>query len=151
MTSRSLGRWTQWRVPHAWTLPLTIEATTLRGQGQQTGDGTLWLIGILPPGVTGFNRSIVVLSRAYEQSGWVMTRRLRRLSGTVLLITVAVVAPAVVVTSSPASADMVVDGCTIVSNPTPTDFTNCPGATLAGADLSGVNLSYANLAAPRHS
>jgi uncharacterized protein YjbI with pentapeptide repeats len=49
-------------------------------------------------------------------------------------------------TSTPASADTVVDGCTIVSNPTPTNFTNCPNANLAGADLASLNLSYANLA-----
>jgi uncharacterized protein YjbI with pentapeptide repeats len=40
---------------------------------------------------------------------------------------------------------MVVNGCTIVSNPTPTHFTNCANANLAGVDLSSVNLSYANL------
>jgi uncharacterized protein YjbI with pentapeptide repeats len=41
---------------------------------------------------------------------------------------------------------LVVNGCTIVSNPTPTNFTNCPNTGFAGADLTGVNLSYANLA-----
>jgi uncharacterized protein YjbI with pentapeptide repeats len=45
----------------------------------------------------------------------------------------------------------VIDGCTIVSNPTPTNFTNCPGVDFTGADLnlanlSGVDLSFANLA-----
>ena len=47
---------------------------------------------------------------------------------------------------SPASADTVIDGCTIVSNPTATNFTNCPGVDLTGSDLSGVDLSYADLA-----
>ena len=75
-----------------------------------------------------------------------MTRRLLRPIGTVLLIAVALVTPTVVTTSAPASADMVVDGCTVVSNPTPTHFTNCPNANLAGANLAGVDLSYANLA-----
>jgi hypothetical protein len=41
---------------------------------------------------------------------------------------------------------VVVDGCTIVSNPTPSNFTNCPGANLSTANLTGVNLSYADLA-----
>ena len=48
--------------------------------------------------------------------------------------------------AAPASADTVINGCTIVSNPTSMTFTNCPGANLAGADLSGVDLSFANLA-----
>ena len=74
-----------------------------------------------------------------------MAGRLLRVAGTVLVIAVALVTP-VLVTSAPAAADMVVDGCTIVTNPTPTDFTNCPSANLAGADLASVNLSYANLA-----
>jgi uncharacterized protein YjbI with pentapeptide repeats len=76
-----------------------------------------------------------------------MGRRLLRVTGTVLAITVAFVIPVVTTgTSTPASADMVVDGCTIVSNPTPALFTNCPNANFAGADLASVNLSYANLA-----
>ena len=65
--------------------------------------------------------------------------------GAVLAAAAALALP-VVVTSTPASADTVVDGCTIVSNPTPTHFTDCPGAALEGASLSGLNLSYANLA-----
>ncbi len=76
--------------------------------------------------------------------GWAMSGRLLRVTGTVLVIAVALVVP-VLATSTPASADMVVNGCTVVSNPTPTHSTNCPGADLAGADLSGVNLSFANL------
>ncbi len=46
--------------------------------------------------------------------------------------------------SSPAFADTVIDGCTIVSNPTQTHFTSCPGANLSGADLSGLDLSFAD-------
>ena len=74
-----------------------------------------------------------------------MTRCLLRLTGTALLIGVALVIPTLVVTSAPASAQVVVDGCTIVSNPTPSNFTNCPGANLSSANLTGVNLSYADL------
>ena len=74
-----------------------------------------------------------------------MFGRILRATGTVLVTVVAFVTP-VLASSTPASADTVVDGCTIVSNPTPTNFTNCPGANLSGADLSGVNLSYANFA-----
>ncbi len=77
-----------------------------------------------------------------------MVGRLLRLTGTVLVIAVAFVTPELV-TSTPASADTVVNGCTIVSNPTPTNFTNCPDGELYGANLSGVNLSFANLAGAR--
>ncbi len=69
-----------------------------------------------------------------------------RVTGTALVIAVALVTPVLATaTSTPASADTVVNGCTIVSNPTPTNFTNCPGANLAGTSLSGDDLSYANL------
>ena len=37
-----------------------------------------------------------------------------------------------------------VDSCTIVSNPTASNHTDCPGASLVGANLAGVDLSYAN-------
>ena len=74
-----------------------------------------------------------------------MPKRLLRPIGAGLLIVITLVIPTVVVTSAPASADTFVDGCTIVSNPTPLHFTNCPNAELAGADLAGVNLSYAKL------
>jgi len=48
--------------------------------------------------------------------------------------------------SAPASADTVIGTCTIVSNPTPTTFTNCPGANLTGpVNLTGFDLAYANL------
>jgi uncharacterized protein YjbI with pentapeptide repeats len=74
-----------------------------------------------------------------------MVGRLPRVIGTVVVMVVAFVTP-VLATAAPASADTVINGCTIVSNPTPTNFTNCPGADLSGANLSGVDLSYANLA-----
>jgi hypothetical protein len=76
-----------------------------------------------------------------------MIGRLLRVTGTALVIAVALVTPVLATaTATSASADTVVNGCTIVSNPTPTNFTNCPGADLSGANLSGVDLSYANLA-----
>jgi uncharacterized protein YjbI with pentapeptide repeats len=74
-----------------------------------------------------------------------MVGRLLRVTGTVLVIAVAFVTP-VLATSAPASADTVVNGCTIVANPTASNFTNCPGADLSGVDLSGDDLSFANLA-----
>ena len=76
-----------------------------------------------------------------------MVGRLLRVTGTVLVIAVACVTPVLATaTATPAAADTVINGCTIVSNPTPTNFTNCPGANLSGANLSGLNLSYANFA-----
>ena len=72
--------------------------------------------------------------------------RLLRVSGSSLVIAVALVTPVLVIaTATPASADTVIDGCTIVSNPTSTNFTDCPGADLSGANLSGADLSFANL------
>jgi len=73
-----------------------------------------------------------------------MFGRLFRVTGTVLVIAAAFVTP-VLLRSAPASADTVVNGCTIVSNPTATNFTDCPGADLSGANLSGLDLSFANL------
>jgi uncharacterized protein YjbI with pentapeptide repeats len=76
-----------------------------------------------------------------------MTGRLLRLGGTVLVVALGLVTPVLATSApSPASADTVIDGCTIVSNPTPTNYTDCPNADLAGADLASVDLSYANLA-----
>ena len=76
-----------------------------------------------------------------------MVGRLLRVTGTALVIAVAFVTPVLATaTATPAAANTVVDGCTIVSNPSSTDFTNCPGADLAGADLSSFNLSFANFA-----
>jgi len=88
-----------------------------------------------------------------------MFGRLLRVTGSVLVIAVAFVTPVLATaTATPASADTVIDGCDIVSNPTPTNFTNCPGADFSGdsalgqveqvqgANLSGLDLSFANLA-----
>jgi hypothetical protein len=75
-----------------------------------------------------------------------MVRWLVRFAGSVVLVAGVLAVPAVLSTTAPASADTVINGCTIVSNPTTTSFTNCPGANLAGANLAGVNLSFANLA-----
>jgi uncharacterized protein YjbI with pentapeptide repeats len=76
-----------------------------------------------------------------------MVGRLLRVTGTALAMAVALVTPVVATaTATPASADTVVAGCTIVSNPTATHFTNCPNHNFAGASLSGLNLSYANFA-----
>lgn len=47
-------------------------------------------------------------------------------------------------TSTAASADETIDGCTIVSSPTPADFTNCPNQNLAGANFFNLDLSYAD-------
>ena len=68
-----------------------------------------------------------------------------RVTATALVIAVALVAPVLAASiASPASADVVVNGCTVVSNPTPTHFTNCPN--MAIGSLAGLNLSYANFA-----
>jgi YVTN family beta-propeller protein len=74
-----------------------------------------------------------------------MAGRIQRVTGMILVIAAALVAP-ILTTSAPASADTIVDGCTIVSNPTPGHFTGCPDADFSSADLAGVDLSYANLA-----
>jgi uncharacterized protein YjbI with pentapeptide repeats len=74
-----------------------------------------------------------------------MVGRLLRVTGTVLVIALACVTPVLVTSTAPASADTVIGTCTIVANPTPTNFTNCPGADFSGVNLAGVNLSYANL------
>jgi uncharacterized protein YjbI with pentapeptide repeats len=55
------------------------------------------------------------------------------------------VAVTLVVVGAPAGANLVIDGCVIVPNPTPTVHTVCPGADLAGANLIGVDFSYADL------
>jgi uncharacterized protein YjbI with pentapeptide repeats len=75
-----------------------------------------------------------------------MVGRLLSVTGTALLIAVGLVTPVLATaTATPASAQTVINGCTIVSNPTPTNFTNCPGADLAGADLAGIDFNFANL------
>jgi uncharacterized protein YjbI with pentapeptide repeats len=48
------------------------------------------------------------------------------------------------VASSTAFADTVIDGCTVVSNPTPTDNTDCVDMNLSGASLTNLDLSYAD-------
>jgi uncharacterized protein YjbI with pentapeptide repeats len=76
-----------------------------------------------------------------------MVGRLLRVTGLALAMGLGLVVPVLATaTVTPASANTVVDGCTIVSNPTATNFTNCPNANLAGAALSGLNLSYADFA-----
>jgi uncharacterized protein YjbI with pentapeptide repeats len=70
-------------------------------------------------------------------------RRLR-FSIACTLVVVVFVALATVDASS-AFADSTINGCTIVAQPTPRHFTNCPGADLSGVNLSGVDLSFANL------
>ncbi len=75
-----------------------------------------------------------------------MVRWLIRLAGSVALVSGMLALPSVLSTTTTASADTVIDGCTIVSNPTPTDFTDCPNMNFSGLNLSGFNLSYANLA-----
>ncbi len=76
-----------------------------------------------------------------------MVARLVRTGGTVLAVALGLVTPALATAApAPASADTVVDGCTIVSNPTPFHSTDCPDADLSGADLDGVDLAYADLA-----
>ena len=62
-----------------------------------------------------------------------MIGRVLRIAGIVLVVALGLVTPMLATSApSPASADTVIDGCTIVSNPTATDFTNCPGAELLG-------------------
>ena len=73
-----------------------------------------------------------------------MVGRLLCVSGTVVVIAVGLVTPVLATSTPPASADTVVDGCTIVSNPTPTNFTNCSFVNFVGADFGCLNLSYAN-------
>jgi uncharacterized protein YjbI with pentapeptide repeats len=76
-----------------------------------------------------------------------MVGRVLQAIGAVLVVAVAFVTPVfVTATSTPAGADTVIDGCTIVSNPTSSSFTNCPNTNFSGANLLGVNLDYANLA-----
>ena len=75
-----------------------------------------------------------------------MLRWLIRLAGSVALVSGMLALPSVLSTTTTASADTVIDGCTIVSNPTPTDFTDCPNMNFSGLNFSGFNLSYANLA-----
>src|SRR6476469_5259750 len=62
------------------------------------------------------------------------------------LLACAVIVVLVTVRVSPVSADVVINGCTIVASPTSTHHTTCPATTaLARADLHGLDLSYADL------
>ncbi len=75
-----------------------------------------------------------------------MVGHLLRVGGTVLAVALGVVTPVLTTAPpSPASADTVVDGCTIVSNPTPFHFTSCPNVDFSEADLAGVDLAHAKL------
>jgi uncharacterized protein YjbI with pentapeptide repeats len=75
-----------------------------------------------------------------------MVRGLGRVTAMAMVMAAALVIPlTLVATSDPAGADTVIDGCTVVSNPTATNFSNCPNANFSGANLLGVNLDYANL------
>jgi uncharacterized protein YjbI with pentapeptide repeats len=68
---------------------------------------------------------------------------------TVALVTVLATSAIFVAAGLPvgvqAGAATVVNGCTIVSDPTPTSYTKCPGADLSGQSLQDLNLSYADL------
>jgi len=77
-----------------------------------------------------------------------MVGHLLRVTGAALAIATALVTPVLATTTAtPAAADTVIDGCTIVSNPTPTHFTNCPNANLSnGVNFSGIDLSFADFA-----
>jgi hypothetical protein len=75
--------------------------------------------------------------------GWAIARGPRLLLGLIILGGTAVTAE-VSVASSAAFADTVIDGCTIVSNPTPTNYTDCVDMNLSGASLTNLNLSYAD-------
>ena len=62
------------------------------------------------------------------------------MTGTALLIAVGLVTPILATaTATPASAQTVIEGCTVVSNPTPTNFTNCSLMNLYDANFSGLN------------
>jgi hypothetical protein len=76
-----------------------------------------------------------------------MIGRRVRTGGAVLAVALGLVTPVLATAApSPASADTVVEGCTIVSNPTPTHFTDCSNWNSTGASLDGVDLEYADLA-----
>jgi uncharacterized protein YjbI with pentapeptide repeats len=77
-----------------------------------------------------------------------MVGHLLRVTGAALAIATALGTPVLATAiATPAAADTVVDGCTIVSNPTPTHFTNCPNANLSnGVNFSGIDLSFADFA-----
>jgi uncharacterized protein YjbI with pentapeptide repeats len=69
-----------------------------------------------------------------------MRSRVALVSAVVLLAAVATVAAA-----PSAGADVVIDGCTIVSSPTASTHTVCPSTNFTNAYLHGLDLSYADL------
>jgi uncharacterized protein YjbI with pentapeptide repeats len=77
-------------------------------------------------------------------------RRILVLSAAVVVATVTVTAPPasagarVRSLDSKASGTEVVDGCTVVLQPTSTRFTRCRGKNLARANFSGLDLQFAN-------
>jgi uncharacterized protein YjbI with pentapeptide repeats len=74
-----------------------------------------------------------------------MVGRFLRVGGTVLAVALGLVTPVLATaTASPAAADTVVDGCTVVSNPTTSHFTDCSGKDLSAANFDNLNLNYAN-------
>jgi uncharacterized protein YjbI with pentapeptide repeats len=88
-----------------------------------------------------------IIAPNIEKSGCVMVGRVLRIGLTVLVVALGLLTPILATAAaSPASANTVFDGCTIVSNPSPTNFTDCPNGNLAGADLEGADLAYADLA-----
>lgn len=48
--------------------------------------------------------------------------------------------------AAPAVPSRVIDGCTIVPNPTSDHYTDCPGTNLSDADFAYTDLAYADLA-----
>ena len=81
-------------------------------------------------------------------SGW--TRRcvamvLGTVGTTVLVVATSSMNVASATQTSPVTPYLVIDGCTIVANPTAQHHTVCPGANLAYAALTGLDLAHANL------
>lgn len=69
--------------------------------------------------------------------------------GRAAAIAVGLIATPLVVGAPAANADTVIGGCTIVDNPTPANFTNCPGVNLEKSNLDRINLAYAKLPGAR--
>lgn len=65
-------------------------------------------------------------------------------AGAALALPIMLTSAAMASPTAPGAALKIVDGCTIVSSPTPTSFTDCSGDYMLGANLTGLNLSYAN-------
>lgn len=79
-------------------------------------------------------------SRTWEtpRARWVHRHRVAALGAILALTSLAVLAPS-------AAANTVINGCTIVSNPTPALHTVCPGVNLSGKNLPSADLRYAEL------